>query len=66
MLHLPDVSKAADTLVIFINGGAGMGMSALNTIAAEDLKDVAKMAGLKESMKIGEVMFPMWTKLKNK
>ena len=26
MLHLPDVSKAADTLVIFINGGAGMGI----------------------------------------
>ena len=39
MLHLPDVSKAADTLVIFINGGAGMGMSALNSIAEEIRKE---------------------------
>ena len=39
MLHLPDVSKAADTLVIFINGGAGMGMSALNNISEEIRKE---------------------------
>ena len=30
MLHLPDVSKAADALLIFINGGPGMGMNAIN------------------------------------
>jgi len=39
MLHLPDVSKAADTLVIFINGGPGMGMSALQTISEEIRKE---------------------------
>ena len=33
MLHLPDVSKAADTLVIFINGGAGRNVC--NSIAEE-------------------------------
>ena len=35
MLHLPEVSKAADALLILITGGTGMGMSALQQAALE-------------------------------
>ena len=35
MLHLPDVSKAADALLILITGGTGMGMSMLQQAALE-------------------------------
>ena len=54
MLHLPDVSKAADALLIFINGGPGMGMNALQQASHE----------IREAFKAGEhvVLVPMWTK----
>ena len=35
MLHLPDVSKAADAILILITGGTNMGMSAVNQAALE-------------------------------
>ena len=35
MLHLPDVSKAADALLILITGGTGMGMAALQQASTE-------------------------------
>lgn len=35
MLHLPDVSKAADALLILITGGTGMGMSSLQQVSTE-------------------------------
>ena len=35
MLHLPDVSKAADALLILITGGTGMGMAALQQASME-------------------------------
>ena len=35
MLHLPEVSKAADALLILITGGTGMGMSALQQASLE-------------------------------
>jgi cell division protein FtsZ len=35
MLHLPDVSKAADALLILITGGTGMGMAALQQASVE-------------------------------
>ena len=35
MLHLPEVSKAGDALLILITGGTGMGMSALQQAALE-------------------------------
>jgi cell division protein FtsZ len=35
MLHLPDVSKAADALLILITGGTGMGMAALQQVSSE-------------------------------
>jgi cell division protein FtsZ len=35
MLHLPDVSKAADALLILITGGTGMGMAALQQVSTE-------------------------------
>jgi cell division protein FtsZ len=35
MLHLPDVSKAADALLILITGGTSMGMSALQQASLE-------------------------------
>ena len=35
MLHLPDVSKAADALLILITGGTGMSMKALQQASAE-------------------------------
>ncbi len=44
MLHLPDVSKAADALLIFINGGPGMGMNALQQASLE----------IREQFKAGE------------
>lgn len=44
MLHLPDVSKVADALLIFINGGPGMGMSALQQASLE----------IREQFKAGE------------
>ncbi len=44
MLHLPDVSKAADALLIFINGGPGMGMNALQQTSLE----------IREQFKAGE------------
>ena len=44
MLHLPDVSKAADALLIFINGGAGMGMNAIQQASLE----------IREQFKAGE------------
>ena len=43
MLHLPDVSKAADAL-IFINGGPGMGMNAIQQASLE----------IREQFKAGE------------
>ncbi len=44
MLHLPDVSKAADVLLITITGGPGMSMAALQQTAA----------GIREELKAGE------------
>ena len=44
MLHLPDVSKAADALLIFINGGPGMGMNAIQQASLE----------IREQFKAGE------------
>ena len=44
MLHLPDVSKAADALLIFICGGPNMGMSALQHASLE----------IREQFKAGE------------
>jgi cell division protein FtsZ len=44
MLHLPDVSKAADALLIFINGGPDMGMNALQQASHE----------IREAFKAGE------------
>lgn len=44
MLHLPDVSKAADALLIFINGGPGMGMNAIQQVSLE----------IREQFKAGE------------
>ena len=44
MLHLPDVSKAADALLIFVNGGTSMGMSSLQQVALE----------IREEFKAGE------------
>tara|TARA_A100001015_G_C14639736_1_gene574962 strand:+ start:48 stop:683 length:636 start_codon:yes stop_codon:yes gene_type:complete len=44
MLHLPDVSKAADALLILITGGAGMAMSALQQASLE----------IREEFKAGE------------
>ncbi len=35
MLHLPEISKSADILLIFINGGPGLGMSALHATSEE-------------------------------
>ena len=35
MLHLPDVSKAADAILILITGGTNMGMSGVNQAALE-------------------------------
>ena len=35
MLHLPDVSKAADALLILITGGTGMGMASLQQVSTE-------------------------------
>ena len=35
MLHLPNVSKAADVLLIQITGGTGMGMAALQQVSTE-------------------------------
>jgi len=44
MLHLPDVSKSADILLIFINGGPGIGMSSLQSASKE----------IREAFKAGE------------
>ena len=44
MLHLPDVSKAADALLILITGGTGMGMAALQQVSTE----------IREEFKAGE------------
>lgn len=44
MLHLPDVSKAADALLILITGGTGMAMSALQQASLE----------IREEFKAGE------------
>tara|TARA_B100001250_G_scaffold385190_1_gene380716 strand:- start:40 stop:687 length:648 start_codon:yes stop_codon:yes gene_type:complete len=44
MLHLPDVSKAADALLILITGGTGMGMAALQQASME----------IREEFKAGE------------
>ena len=44
MLHLPDVSKAADALLILITGGTGMGMAALQQASTE----------IREEFKAGE------------
>jgi cell division protein FtsZ len=41
MLHLPEVSKAADILLIFINGGPNLGMSALNS-ASQEIREAFK------------------------
>lgn len=41
MLHLPDVSKAADILLIFINGGPNLGMSALQA-ASQEIREAFK------------------------
>lgn len=35
MLHMPEVSKVADVLLIFIQGGTGMGMSGLQSVSKE-------------------------------
>ena len=39
MLHLPEVSKAADSILILISGGPNMGMSALNHASLEIQKE---------------------------
>jgi cell division protein FtsZ len=44
MLHLPDVSKAADALLIFICGGPNMGMNSLQQVSLE----------IREQFKAGE------------
>ncbi len=44
MLHLPDVSKAADALLILITGGTGLGMAALQQVSTE----------IREEFKAGE------------
>ena len=44
MLHLPDVSKAADALLILITGGTNMGMSGLQQASLE----------IREEFKAGE------------
>ena len=44
MLHLPDVSKAADALLILVTGGTGMGMAALQQVSTE----------IREEFKAGE------------
>ena len=44
MLHMPDVTKAADVLLIFIQGGTSMSMSGLQTVSKE----------IRESFKAGE------------
>jgi len=41
MLHLPEVSKAADILLIFINGGPNLGMSALQS-ASQEIREAFK------------------------
>ena len=41
MLHLPEVSKAADILLIFINGGPSLGMSALQS-ASQEIREAFK------------------------
>ncbi len=41
MLHMPDVSKAADVLLIFIQGGPGMRMSELQS-ASKEIRDAFK------------------------
>jgi len=44
MLHMPDVSKAADVLLIFVQGGTSLSMSGLQTISKE----------IRDSFKAGE------------
>ncbi len=44
MLHLPDVSRAADALLILITGGTGMGMAELQQVSTE----------IREEFKAGE------------
>jgi len=44
MLHMPDVSKAADVLLIFIQGGTSLSMSGLQTVSKE----------IRDSFKAGE------------
>tara|TARA_B100002019_G_scaffold70155_1_gene60373 strand:- start:3444 stop:4724 length:1281 start_codon:yes stop_codon:yes gene_type:complete len=44
MLHMPDVTKAADVLLIFIQGGTSMSMSGLQSVSKE----------IRESFKAGE------------
>ena len=44
MLHLPDVSKAADALLVFICGGPNMGMNSLQQVSLE----------IREQFKAGE------------
>ena len=44
MLHMPDVTKAADVLLIFIQGGTSLSMSGLQTVSKE----------IRESFKAGE------------
>ncbi len=44
MLHMPDVSKAADVLLIFIQGGTSMSMAGLQSISKE----------IRDSFKAGE------------
>ena len=55
MLHLPEVSKAADSILILISGGPNMGMSALNHASLE----------IQKEFKAGEhVVFEhMWMKI---
>jgi len=44
MLHMPEVSKVADVLLIFVQGGAGMSMSGLQSVSKE----------IRDSFKAGE------------
>ncbi len=44
MLHMPDVSKAADILLIFIQGGTSLSMSGLQSVSKE----------IRDSFKAGE------------
>ena len=44
MLHMPDVSKAADVLLIFIQGGTSLSMSGLQSVSKE----------IRDSFKAGE------------